>query len=155
MNQLEENAFDLVIDTQGGQNAYDAAKRILKDGGKWVYLRSLHKELHWQIRIITMVPPDETAHVKPENIAKPSGLKAFRAAFQSKRQTTKAISFEYLPPAGSGEPEVDGSGMDIRDVLEEPAIVAFRPVVSKTLPLEKGAEAFMGVPEGVVVRIIH
>lgn len=34
MNQLEENAFDLVIDTQGGQNAYDAAKRILKDGGK-------------------------------------------------------------------------------------------------------------------------
>jgi hypothetical protein len=34
MNQLEENSFDLVIDTQGGQWAYDAAKRITKDGGK-------------------------------------------------------------------------------------------------------------------------
>lgn len=34
MNQLEEGIFDLVIDTQGGQWVYDAAKRILKDGGK-------------------------------------------------------------------------------------------------------------------------
>lgn len=34
MNQLEDNSFDLVIDTQGGQVAYDAAKRILKDGGR-------------------------------------------------------------------------------------------------------------------------
>ena len=36
MNQLEDNSFDLVIDTQGGQVAYDAAKRILKDGGRYV-----------------------------------------------------------------------------------------------------------------------
>lgn len=50
---------------------------------------------------------------------------------------------------------MDSSGMDIRDVLEETSIVDFRPVVTKTVPLEKGAEAFMGVPEGVVVRIIH
>jgi hypothetical protein len=28
-------------------------------------------------------------------------------------------------------------------------------VVSRTLPFEQGAQAFMGVPEGVVVRIIH
>jgi hypothetical protein len=113
--------------------------------------------MYWQNRIITMVPPDETAHTKPENIAKPSGLKAFKAAFQSKKQANKqkSVGFEYLPPAGSGEAEVDSSGMDIRDVLEEPSIVDFRPVVSKTVPLEKGAEAFTGVPEGVVVRIIH
>jgi hypothetical protein len=103
-----------------------------------------------------MVPPEEAAHTKPENIAKPSGLKAFKAAFtSSKKQTAKSVGFEYLPPAGSGEAEVDASGMDIRDVLEEPSIVAFRPVVSRTIPLEKGAEAFRGVPEGIVVRIIH
>jgi hypothetical protein len=107
-------------------------------------------------RIITMVPPEETAHVKPENIAKPSGLKAFKAAFSSsKKQTAKTVGFEYLAPAGSGEAEVDASGMDIRDILEEPSIVAFKPVVTRTIPLEKGADAFRGAPEGVVVRIIH
>ena len=40
MNQLEDNTFDLVIDTQGGQVAYDAAKRILRDGGRYVLLNS-------------------------------------------------------------------------------------------------------------------
>jgi NADPH:quinone reductase-like Zn-dependent oxidoreductase len=34
MNQLDDDSFDLVIDTQGGQVAYDAAKRVLKDGGR-------------------------------------------------------------------------------------------------------------------------
>lgn len=106
-------------------------------------------------RLITLVPPDQAAQAKPENIAKPSGLKSLKAAFSSKRQTSKTISFEYLPPAGSGEAEVDASGLDIRDVLEEPTIVTFKPVVTRTVPLEKGNEAFRGVPEGVVVRIIH
>lgn len=108
------------------------------------------------IRLITLVPPEQAASTKPENIAKPSGLKSFRLAFKSnKKQTTKSISFEYLPPAGSGEPEVDASGLDIRDVLEEPTIVTFKPVVTRTVPLEKGMEAFQGLQEGVVVRIIH
>lgn len=111
-------------------------------------------------RLVTLVPPEQSASAsaKPENIAKPSGLKAFKAAFtssSSKRQASKTITFDYLPPAGSGEPEVDASGMDIRDVLEEPTIVTFKPVVSRTVPLEKGNEAFRGVPDGVVVRIIH
>lgn len=109
-------------------------------------------------RLITLVPPEQAASTKPENIAKPSGLKAFRLAFKSsssKKQNTKTISFEYLPPAGSGEPEVDASGLDIRDVLEEPTIVTFKPVVSRTVPLERGMEAFQGASEGVVIRIIH
>lgn len=33
MNGLDEG-WDLIVETQGGQNAYDAARRILKDGGK-------------------------------------------------------------------------------------------------------------------------
>lgn len=45
--------------------------------------------------------------------------------------------------------------MDIRDVLEEPTIVGFRPVVGRTVPLERGMDAFQGATEGVVVRIIH
>lgn len=108
-------------------------------------------------RLITLVPPEQAASAKPENIAKPSAMRSFRAAFSSsaKRQSSKTISFEYLPPAGSGEAEVDASGLDIRDVLEEPTIVTFKPVVTRTVPLEKGNEAFRGVPDGVVVRIIH
>jgi NADPH:quinone reductase-like Zn-dependent oxidoreductase len=33
MNGLDEG-WDFIVETQGGQNAYDAARRILKDGGK-------------------------------------------------------------------------------------------------------------------------
>jgi NADPH:quinone reductase-like Zn-dependent oxidoreductase len=31
---LDEGGWDYIFDTQGRQRAYDAAKRILKDGGK-------------------------------------------------------------------------------------------------------------------------
>lgn len=31
---LDEDAWDLVVDTKGTQRVYDAAKRMLKDGGK-------------------------------------------------------------------------------------------------------------------------
>lgn len=34
MLNLDEGGWDFILDTQGGQRIYDAAKRILKDGGK-------------------------------------------------------------------------------------------------------------------------
>lgn len=36
MMGLDEGAWDFVLDTQGKQRVYDAAKRMLKDGAKWV-----------------------------------------------------------------------------------------------------------------------
>ena len=42
---LDESGWDFVLDTQGGQRAYDAAKRVLRDGGKCVHL-SRRKVLH-------------------------------------------------------------------------------------------------------------
>ena len=38
MMGLDEDGWEFVLDTQGGQRVYDAAKRVLKDGGKWVDL---------------------------------------------------------------------------------------------------------------------
>lgn len=117
-----------------------------------------------QIRLITLVAPDPSAP-KLETAPRPvSGFKSLRAAFGSKRQNSKSIIYEYLSPAGSGEPEVDSSGEDYRDVLEEPCMSTFRPVVSRLLPFEKGSDAFRGdsgaAPgargeDGCVIRIIH
>ena len=86
-----------------------------------------------------------------------SGLKALRAAFGSKRKDSKTIAFEYLPPGGTGEAEVDSSGLDCRDVLEEAAMITFRPVVRDVLPLESGVAAFKPrkVPEVTVVRLVN
>lgn len=74
--------------------------------------------------------------------SKPSGLKTLRAAFQSKRKDSKYIAFQYLPPAGSGEPELDASGLDLRDLLEEPCMSTFRPIVGDVWNFERGMEAF-------------
>jgi hypothetical protein len=93
-----------------------------------------------------------------------SGFKSLRAAFSSKRKDSKFISFEYTPPAGSGEPEVDSSGMDCRDVLEDVGIVDYSPVVrgrgkERIVPLERGAEVFREIPGmediGGIVRLIN
>lgn len=62
--------------------------------------------------------------------------------------------FEYLPPTASGEPTVDSSGMDCRDVLEEACMSTFRPVVNCVVPLEKGAEVFKTMSGGVV-RLVN
>ena len=34
MLSLDENGWDFILDTKGGQRVYDAAKRILKNGAK-------------------------------------------------------------------------------------------------------------------------
>ena len=34
MLQLDEDGWDFIFDTVGGQRVYDTAKRILKSGGK-------------------------------------------------------------------------------------------------------------------------
>ena len=84
-----------------------------------------------------------------------SGIKSLRAAFSSRRKDSKFVSFEYLPPTGCGEPEVDSSGVDCRDILEGPIMSAFRPVVEAVLPLEKGMEAFRGQHGVTVVRLVN
>jgi hypothetical protein len=97
--------------------------------------------------------------------AKPtSGFRSLRAAFASKRKDSKNISFEYVPPAGSGEPEVDGSGMDCRDVLEEIVLADLCPVMrgkgkERVVPFERGMEVFREIPGigevGGVVRLVN
>lgn len=88
---------------------------------------------------------------------KASGFKSLRMAFSNKRKDSKFINFVYLPPAGSGEPEVDTSGVDIRDTLEEATMDAFRPMVGQVLPFERGAEAFRWTKGQIpaVVRLIN
>lgn len=103
---------------------------------------------------MSLQAPDSSLPLDIRAAAKPSGLKTLRAAFSSRRKTSKFIAFQHLPPAGSGEPEVDSSGMDCRDVLEDPGMAKFRPVVRETVPFERGAEAFRE-PEETVVRLIN
>lgn len=84
-----------------------------------------------------------------------SGIKNLRSAFSSRRKDSKYISFEHLTAAGSGEAEVDTSGVDCRDALEEQSIGAFRPVVKNVWPLEKGMEAFRGRVGVSVIRLVN
>ena len=84
-----------------------------------------------------------------------SGFMSLRTAFGTRRKNSKFVVFEYLAPAGSGEPEVDTSGLDCRDVLEDPNIGAFRPVVRRVWPLEKGTEAFRDRKEVSVIRLVN
>ncbi|ORX36688.1 hypothetical protein BD324DRAFT_626824 [Kockovaella imperatae] len=136
---LDEGGWDFIFDTAGGQRVYEAAKRILKNGA----------------RLVSTVKYDVNAVSPIHN--RTSGFKALRMAFANKRKDSKFISFEYLAPAGTGEPEVDASGMDCRDVLEDTAMVGFRPVVRDVFPLERGPEAFKPVkgPHVSVVRLVN
>ena len=92
------------------------------------------------VRLITRVRP--TATTPNKLVKRPSALNSLRSAFKSKRKDTKFVNVEFLPAAGSGEPEVDAGGMDCRDVLDEPCMSTFRPVVRGVLPFERGMEAF-------------
>lgn len=147
MINLEENGYDFVFDTQGGQRVYDTAKRALKSGGK----------------LVSTKRPETTLNRVPPHLAsRPSGIKTLRTVFGSKRKDSKFIAFEYVSPIGSGEPEIDASGMDCRDVMEEPCMASFRPVLegeNAVVPFERGADVFkrQGWDEcGVrVVRIIN
>ncbi|WVO22222.1 uncharacterized protein IAS62_003552 [Cryptococcus decagattii] len=147
MINLEENGYDFVFDTQGGQRVYDTARRALKNGGK----------------LVSTKRPEATLNHVPSHMAsRPSGIKTLKTVFASKRKDSKFIVFEYLSPTGSGEPEIDASGMDYRDVMEEPCMAIFKPVLEgehAVVPFERGAQAFkrQGWDEcGVrVVRIIN
>ncbi|WVQ82361.1 hypothetical protein IAT38_004489 [Cryptococcus sp. DSM 104549] len=130
MINLEESGWDYVFDTQGGQRVYDTARRMLKDGGKIVSMKR---------------PESNFSHGAPILASRPSGIKTLRSVFSNKRKESKFVAFEYLPPTGSGEPEVDSSGMDYRDVMEEPCMAIFRPALEgekSVMPFEKGAEVF-------------
>ncbi|ODO08828.1 hypothetical protein L198_00561 [Cryptococcus wingfieldii CBS 7118] len=132
---LEEGRYDFVFDTQGGARIYETARRVLKDGGK----------------LVTTKQPEQTLrHVPPHLTTRPSGLKTLRMAFSSKRKDSKFIDLSYISPTACGEPEVDSSGLDLRDVMEEPCMAAFKPFLDNgggdggpaILPFEKGREAF-------------
>ncbi|KJE06032.1 hypothetical protein I311_00168 [Cryptococcus gattii NT-10] len=147
MINLEENGYDFVFDTQGGQRVYDTARRALKNGGK----------------LVSTKRPEATLNHVPSHMAsRPSGIKTLKTVFGSKRKDSKFIVFEYVSPIGSGEPEIDASGMDYRDVMEEPCMAFFKPVLQgehAVVPFERGAQVFkrQGWDEcGVrVVRIIN
>ncbi|WVR07044.1 hypothetical protein IAU60_004083 [Kwoniella sp. DSM 27419] len=160
MLNMEEGAWSFVFDTVGGQRVYDAAKRMLKDGGK----------------LVSTVRPESAFTSAPPGLSsRPSGLKTLRAAFGGKRKESKFIAFEYRAPAGSGEAEVDTAGMDYRDVMEEPCMAIFRPALPESIPtthrgmdisqeaevasvvhFERGAEVFKSDWEGVrVIRVIN
>ncbi|KAL1409095.1 hypothetical protein Q8F55_005919 [Vanrija albida] len=145
MNRLEESSFDIVVDSRGGPVIYEAARRVLVDGGRIISLASAE--------------PSSAAAAAPPRAA--SGLANIKAAFSKAKKGQKNIKYTYVPPAGTGEPEVDASGLDTRDVLEEPVMAVLHPVVRHTVPLERGAEVFRWSSDGVdrlgvsAVRIIN
>jgi NADPH:quinone reductase-like Zn-dependent oxidoreductase len=90
--------------------------------------------------------------IRDGNASSPTSTLSFRNAF--KRRVGDAVVL-----AGTGEPNVDSSGLDCRDVLEEPAMEYLVPVVGRVVPFERGAELFVAPREpgtvGGVVRIIN
>lgn len=137
MNSLEEGLFDIVVDTRGGDKTYTAAVRVLAEGGL----------------IISLAGP------APENLRGSQRKGTFKRLF--KRGSPQPPRFEDIKPAGDGEAEVDHSGQDTRDVLEQQAVTMYRPVVGEVVPLEKAPELFVYKPgteerlRANVVRIIN
>jgi hypothetical protein len=103
---------------------------------------------------VTLVDPSSINTSASPTHSRSSGFKTFKAAFGSRKKDEKRINFEYVPPTGSGEPAVDSSGVDCRDVLEESCMSTFVPVTPTVVPLEKGVEVFR-LKSGGVVRIIN
>lgn len=149
---LEEAVCDIVVDTRGGKKVTDAARRVLVNGG----------------RVFSFVPPDEASSPETTTRALPpkrsKSLKNLRASFVGGRKKDHGhnLVFEYIHAAGAGEPEVDASGLDVRDVLEEPLLGLFRPAVETVVPFERGAAVFRprvgvsAVAGGVaVVRLVN
>ncbi|WWC89329.1 uncharacterized protein L201_004250 [Kwoniella dendrophila CBS 6074] len=141
---LEENSYDFIYDNVGGQRVFEAAKRLLKNGGKY----------------ITTTKPDSShsnndtssSPTSPKFSSRPSGLKSLKAAFggsssssssrhnSRKDSQNKFISIEYLNPIGSNqEPEVDSSGMDYRDIMEEPCMAIFKPNLPEYISLKQSS----------------
>lgn len=99
--------------------------------------------------------PDPTMPSSIQAQSRASGFKTLRQAFGAgKRKDSKTIMYEILLPAGTGEPEVDRSGEDYRDVLEGVGMERLEPIVKEVMTFEKGMEAFSG--KGVkVVRLVN
>lgn len=98
------------------------------------------------VRLVSTKRPEATLNHVPSHMAsRPSGIKTLKTVFGSKRKDSKFIVFEYVSPIGSGEPEIDASGMDYRDVMEEPCMAIFKPVLegeNAVVPFERGADVF-------------
>ena len=111
--------------------------------------------------MISLVKATPKLPLSAQAASKPSGFRTLRAAFAPKasRRDSKHIHYEYVPPAGDGEPEVDARGMDVRDVLEDDLMTMLRPAWEgdKVWNLERGMEAFkMDKGAGVSVeRLIN
>lgn len=115
MLSLPESLFAVVIDTVGGQATSDASRRALVDGG----------------RVISLVSAQ--------------GPMSPKRSFKTKLglgKRAKILSALYVQPAGAGDPEVDTSGLDYRDVLEEPVLGVLHPAVAEVVPFERGASVF-------------
>lgn len=54
----------------------------------------------------------------------------------------KSLIASYVQPAGAGDAPVDASGLDYRDVLEEPVLGVLHPAVEEVVPFEQGASVF-------------
>ncbi|BEJ16802.1 hypothetical protein CspHIS471_0602030 [Cutaneotrichosporon sp. HIS471] len=72
----------------------------------------------------------------------------------------KTLSASYVQPAGAGDAAVDASGLDYRDVLEEPVLGVLHPAVGEIVPFELGASVFasrrnMDRLRVAVVRIVN
>lgn len=109
-------------------------------------------------RLISLVKAASKLPAAAQAASKPSGFRTLRAAFAPKatRRDSKHIHFEYVPPAGDGEPEVDARGMDVRDVLEDDLIKMLRPSWEgeRVWNFERGWEAFK-VDKGLGVSVVR
>ncbi|EIW70664.1 hypothetical protein TREMEDRAFT_61172 [Tremella mesenterica DSM 1558] len=134
LSGFEESSWDFIFDSTGGLGV-EGAKRVLRDGGSFASISSPF--------------PSPTS---PPPI--PRRTSAFKSLF-TKRKDSKYINLLPVSPAGTGEPEVDSSGMDIRDVLEDELIPFLSPVSEGSVVFEKAREVFRSPGSGMVVRIIN
>lgn len=79
---------------------------------------------------------DDTEHLAAGPQVK-SSMHALRRAFVKKDK--KAISYIHLTPGGA---EIDVSGQDIRDILEESIMGEYQPKVGMVIPFERASDAF-------------
>jgi len=89
---------------------------------------------------------DDTDHLASGPQVK-SSLHALRRAFIKKDK--KAISYIHLTPGGA---ELDVSGQDTRDILEEPIMGQYQPKVGMVIPFERAPDAFSELAATVAGR---
>jgi hypothetical protein len=76
-----------------------------------------------------------------------SSLHALRRAFVKKDK--KAISYIHLMPGGG---DIDVSGQDSRDILEESIMGHYQPKVGMVVPFERAPDAFTELASMVAGR---